>query len=118
MDSNARILYHLTTDEGYAGIQRDGVIKPGPRNVWVVRDPMPGYIRNGGRIWLSQGHRLNWTVQHLFNQRKYVTVILGVDTSTALPYRLIPGVFYMLEETPSWFFVSRVNNEEGRKAAL
>jgi len=88
-----KILYHVTTDSGWAGIQKDGCIKP----------------NKDGEIWFCDASALNATIQWLFRRKKYVTTMLAIEIEShkALPWIHVPGVFTVEEPVTLFYFVSK-----------
>jgi hypothetical protein len=52
-----------------------------------------------------------WVVEHLEHKGKNVNVIVGVDTSEAIRWLPLKGVWFLTEATPCWFLVGRLEKE-------
>jgi hypothetical protein len=89
------ILYHLTDSESYKKIMIDKTLKPGPRNVWVVRRPT-GYIRKGGVIWLCTEEKIRVMQIHLRKQGKSAERVIRVEVSSesVIRFNPMPGVYF------------------------
>lgn len=87
------ILYHITSTHAATLIRLDGVVKPGPKSVWVDRKPT-GYVRAGGKVWLCTAEKVPWVVEHLKRQGKVADTVIAVKVDCAFRYRPIRGIYY------------------------
>jgi hypothetical protein len=87
-----KLLYHVTTQSGWEGIQRDGAIKP----------------NKDGQIWFCDGSALNATIQWMFFNKKFVSIMLAteVESHLALPWFHVRGVYIMEEPVTLYYFVA------------